>query len=239
MKRFWAIDDRLCRYALVERCQLALMRMSERQQVTVTHVRGIEEAHCIRVFTVKQRYIVGPKGVSGQMFERGEQLCHGRGGTGRIWISRMTDNTQHSIFCKWTSRPRLVPFCCKPSVCAVVLHMCRVDQSDQYVYVKKIASHGSSSRSRCTSSDVTLRPPLCTFRSRMPFRVLSFVSTGESARLANEEITSPTDFCSIAASSLAALSTSSSIASVVRIVLRHHASYIRCTKNAIRDSVVK
>jgi hypothetical protein len=53
--------------------------------------------------------------------------------------------------------------------------------------------------------------------SGTPFRVFRLDAVGLRARLASEEITSPTDLRSLAAISLAALKTSSSITRVVRI----------------------
>ncbi len=51
----------------------------------------------------------------------------------------------------------------------------------------------------------------------MPFLVFRWDAAGVNARLASEEITSPTDLRSMVAISLAALKTSSSMTRVVRI----------------------
>jgi hypothetical protein len=63
----------------------------------------------------------------------------------------------------------------------------------------------------------------------MPFLVLRWDTAGVNARLASEEMTSPTDLRSVEAISLAALKTSSSITRVVRIgkppaTSKHHTS---------------
>jgi hypothetical protein len=217
MENFRAIDDRFRRDALIESSQLALMRVSQRQQITVGDVRRVEKTRRVQVFAVQRRYIVRPEGMSGQFSKRSQQIGHSRGRAGRIRISRMADDAQNSVFCQRTRGPSLMSFRRKPGVRAVVQNVGRIDQGDQDVHVQKAPRHRSSSRSRCTSSEVTRGAPLRTLRSGTPFRVLALVSAGERARLANEEITSPTDICSTAAISLAALRTSSSIASVVRI----------------------
>ena len=51
----------------------------------------------------------------------------------------------------------------------------------------------------------------------MPFLVFRWDAAGVNARLASEEMTSPTDLRSVVAISLAALKTSSSMTRVVRI----------------------
>src|SRR5215469_392409 len=92
-----------------------------------------------------------------------------------------------------------------------------VDKRNQNIDIEQEPGHGNCSRSWCTNSEVTRGAPLRTLSSGTPFRVLVLDSPGESACLANEEITSPNVFFSIAAISLAALNTSSSITRVVRI----------------------
>jgi hypothetical protein len=129
----------------------------------------------------------------------------------------MADDTQNSVLRQRAGRPRCVSFRAKPVMRTVVLQVSGINQSNQDIHIQKKPAHGSSSRSRCTNSEVTRGAPLRVLRSGTPFLVFALVSEGESARLASEEITSPTDFFSISASSLAALSTSSSIASVVLI----------------------
>src|SRR5215472_7451142 len=97
--------------------------------------------------------------------------------------------------------------------------MRRIDQSNQNIDIEQEPGHRSSSRSWWTNSEVTRAAPLRTLRSGTPFRVLILDSPGESACRAREEITSPTVFFLIAAISLAALNTSSSITRVVRMVV--------------------
>ncbi len=221
-----AINHRLGGDTLIERGQLAPMRMSERQQITIGNVGGVQDSRCAHMFTVEQRYVVGPEGVSGQLSECRKQFSYGCGGTRGRWVSRMAEDTQNSVFCQGAGCPCPAPLCGKPVMCAVVLHMGGIDQSNQDVDVQKKLAHGSSSRNLCTNSELTRGAPLRSFKSGTPFRVLRAPSEGESARLASEEMTSPTDFFSCRAISLAALSTSSSIQRVVRI--RHQASYTRC-----------
>jgi len=189
-------------------------------------MRRVEKASPVDPFRVKHGDIVRPESMSRQFPEGCQQLRHGRRRTGTIGISRMPDNTQDSVFRQRAGCPRLMPLCREPGVRAIVQHMSGVDQSDQDVHVEKKPRHGSSSRSCCTSSEVTRVAPLCSLRRGTPFRLLALLSAGESARRARVEITSPTDLFSNAAISLAALRTSSSITSVVRIGICHHASNI-------------
>ena len=103
-------------------------------------------------------------------------------------------------------------------MCPVVLNMCRISQGDQHVHIEQEPSHGNSSRSRRTSSDVTRGLPGCKGKRGTPLRAFPRESAGRNARLASAEITSPTLFRCVAASSRAAANTSSSIARVVRIM---------------------
>jgi hypothetical protein len=223
MQGLRTLNNRLRGYSSIEGRQLALMRVSECQQIAVGDMRGVEKTRRLDPFRVEQGYIVGPESVAGQFPERRQHRGHDRGRTGTIRISRMAHNAQNSIFRQRAARPRLMALCRKPVVRAIVQHMSGIDQGDQNVYVEKKSGHGSSSRSCCTSSEVTRLVPLRSLSSGTPFRLLALLSSGDSARRANEEITSPTDFFSTTAISLAALSTSSSITSVVRIycVLMH------------------
>lgn len=236
VKRSRTIGHRLRGYALIERCKLSFMRLRQSQQITIGNVSRVEKARRIYILAVQQRNIVRPEGMSRQFAKRSQQISHNCGRTRRIRIAGMTDNTQNSIFRQRACRPGAMPFGGKPGMCSIVLDVRWVNQSDQYIHVQQKPAHGSSSPRRCTSSDVTRCVSLRTLSRGTPFRVLAFVSGGESARRAKQEITSPTDFFSITAISFAALKTSSSITSVVRIAY-HHASYIRCASLSISCSI--
>lgn len=69
----------------------------------------------------------------------------------------------------------------------------------------------------CFTSSEVIRARLRILRSGTPFRVFVLVFAGASARRANEEMTSPTDFFSTAAISFAARKMSLSITSVIRM----------------------
>src|SRR5947207_13653149 len=96
----------------------------------------------------------------------------------------------------------------------IVLNVSWIDQRNQNIDIQQKSGHGSSSWSWCTNSEVTRGAPLRTLRSGTPFRVLTLDSAGDSARLAKEEITSPTDFFSLPASLLPHLNRSSSFKSL-------------------------
>src|ERR1035437_1618033 len=100
-------------------------------------------------------------------------------------------------------------------MCPVMLDVCRVNQRYEDIHVEKESTHGNSSRSCCTNSEVTRGVSGPTGNKGTPFRVFLVESAGRSALRASKEMTSPTLFLCVAANSLAAASTSSSIASVV------------------------
>ena len=129
----------------------------------------------------------------------------------------MANNAHHAILRQGTSSPGNGARCGKPFVSMVMPHVCWIDQRYQQVHVEKKATHGNSSRSCWTSSDVTRAAPGRTGSKAIPFRVLPSDSEGRNAVRASTEITSPTLFRCEAASSFAAARTSSSIASVVLI----------------------
>ena len=230
-----ALNHRLSGYASIECRQLPLMRECECQQVAVCDMRRIEKRSRINPLRVQHGDIVRPESMPRQFPEGRQQLGHSRGRTGTVGISGMPDNAQYSIFCQRAGRPRLMPFCRKPDVRAIMKHMSGIDQGDQYVHIEKKPRHGNSSRSCCTSSEVTRVAPFRSLRRGTPFRLLALLSGGDRARRAKEEITSPIDLFSYVAISFAALSTSSSITSVVRIGIcghasniNHQSSYIKC-----------
>lgn len=110
-----------------------------------------------------------------------------------------------------------------------MLDVCRVDQCDEYIDIEEEPSQRNSSRSWCTSSDVTLGAPARTGKRGTPLRVWRLDALGLKPFRASEEMTSPTVLFCDAAISLAALKTSSSIARVVRTAFSlHQTSYIKC-----------
>jgi hypothetical protein len=117
---------------------------------------------------------------------------------------------------------------------AIMLNVCRIDQCDHNVDVKQIPFQSNSSWSWRTNSEVTLGAPGRTGSSGTPLRVARLDEVGRIDLRASAEITSPTLFRSVAAISLAAARTSSSIASVVRILgslgenITHQSSYTKC-----------
>ena len=203
------------------------MRTSECEEITISYVSGVEKACCIELFGVKQRDVVRPEGMSRKSPERRKQFRDSCGRARRIWIAGMANDSQNAIFRQRARRPCSMTLFGKPRMSAVMLHVSRIDQRDQDVHVQQKPGQSSSSRRLCTSSDVTRGAPLRTFSSGTPFLVLAEDSTGNSARLASEEMTSPTVLFSMTAISLAALKISSSMTSVVRIkVCPHYASCI-------------
>jgi hypothetical protein len=112
--------------------------------------------------------------------------------------------------------PRLFSEFGKPSVRAIMSNMCRVNQGDEHIDIEEKPIHGNSLPNCCTNSDVTRGVPGLTGSRGIPFRVFLPASDGHKARRARVEITSPTLFCWVAANSLAAASTSSSMVRVVR-----------------------
>ena len=151
----------------------------------------------------------------------------------------MSDDPKNAILCQWAGCPGFFPEFGKPSVRAIMLNMCRVNQGDEHIDIEEKPIHGNSPPNCCTNSDVTRGVPGLTGSRGIPFRVFLPASDGHKARRARVEITSPTLFCCVAANSLAAASTSSSMVRVVRIVdhllvnIQHQTSYITADGGAL------
>ena len=90
------MDDMQCMRSLdycishqptIEWGQLAIVRASQRQQITVGDVGGIQETRGIHVGLVEEGNIVGPKGMARQLDELSQQAGYCRWRTGRVWIA--------------------------------------------------------------------------------------------------------------------------------------------------------
>jgi hypothetical protein len=115
-------------------------------------------------------------------------------------------------------------------MCSVMLDVGWINQGNEDIDVEKKPAHGNSSRSCCTNSEVIRGVSSLVGKRGTPLRVFRPEFAGRNALRASKEITSPTLFLCVAANSLAAASTSSSIARVVRISkppasrINHHTS---------------
>jgi hypothetical protein len=155
---------------------------------------------------VQRTDIVSPKTMARQAVQTRQQRRHGGGVAWRIRLSRMANFVR-----------------------VIVTHMGRIDQCNQHICIQQKRRHTPSSRSWFTNSDVTGVASGRHGSSGMPLRMSVALADGErcSACRASVEIAAPTLMRCRAAIPLAATSTSSSIASVVRLHPRigHHASW--------------
>ncbi len=77
--------------------------------------------------------------------EHGKHVRHGRGRSRRVWIARMTHYPKHAVFGERTGRPRFSAFGCKPIVRPIMLHVRRVNQSNENIHIQQIPSQDNSS----------------------------------------------------------------------------------------------
>jgi len=127
-------------------------------------------------------------------------------------------DAEDSVLGERTGGPSSSTLSGEPIVGPVMLHVGWVDQGDENIDIEQEASHGNSSWSWRTNSEVTRGAPGRTGSSGTPLRVQWLEGTGRIAFRASEQITSPTLLRWLAAISLAAARTSSSMARVVRIL---------------------
>jgi hypothetical protein len=112
----------------------------------------------------------------------------------------------------------------------VRVNVVRVDERDQNIHVEQKRRHGNSLRSRFINSGVTGVVPGLAGSNGTPFRLEPVFTVGRNAWRASSEMTSPTLLCCRSAIPLAIASTSSSMASVVRILsllIKHRAPYTK------------
>ncbi len=191
------------------------MGRRQRKKVRVGDLRGSEQPRKVDALMVKQADIVRPEFVP----RMGQQAGHGLDDRG--WCSRRPDISRapcysnHPILSDRTGGPDAPADPAKPNVRVVVPDMVPIDKGNEYIYVEEKSVHGRSSSSCRTNSVVIFFAPSRVGNSRIPFRVFLAGVEGDNALRASEEITSPTLFRCVSASSFAAMRTSSSIAKVV------------------------
>lgn len=105
---------------------------------------------------VKKGDVVWPEVMSGKGPELPKENSYGGWGSGGVWITGVSNNPKNTILRQWAGCPRLLAGCGEPLVRVLVLHMSRVDQSDQHIDIEQVSDQGSSSASCFTMSDVTL-----------------------------------------------------------------------------------
>src|SRR5277367_3441212 len=147
MEQMTPINHRIRDQTLIKGGQLTSMRASKREEIAVCDLSGLQEAGRVQVPLIKQGNIVWPKCMTWQLPQRRQQSSNCGGSAGGVWISRMTDNAQHSVFCKRTGRPGVSSLRREPFVCTVMLNVTRINKGNQDVDVQKKPGHGSSSRS--------------------------------------------------------------------------------------------
>jgi hypothetical protein len=213
----------------IERGQPPPVRCGQRQQISIVHLRGVQEPGKFDGRAIQKADIVRPEGVPGQCAQRRQRFRNNRRSAKRICLARVAQDSQNRVLRERTGRKPLAPNGTEPAMCHVVVNVPVIDQSDQHIDVQQ-KSHGHSSRRRFTISIVTGLPPGRLGSSGTPLRVRNRRRGGSRPFLASTEITSPTLFPSLSASPLAAARTSSSMASVVLTHqssrISHHASVI-------------
>ena len=149
-----------------------------------------------------------------------------RGGPARERLRRDPDE---SVFGERTGGPATLAVIGKPIVRGFVMNVRALEERDEDVHIQQDRRpQQSSSRSLLTISIVIGGEPGALGGSKgTPFRIVTFGLAGDRAFLTRSETTLPIDVPWVAAISLAACSTSSSMSSVVR-TRQHHASRIRC-----------
>lgn len=121
-----------------------------------------------------------------------------------------------------------------------MLQMKWIRQCNQYTYIQQKPAHINSSMSCRTNSVVAGVAPGCIGSNGIPFLVLCMGRSDFNAFRASEEITDPKLFCCASASCLAAISTSSSIASVVRMIAPSgHHEPITLHSSSTMDAVMR
>ncbi len=93
----------------------------------------------------------------------------GRGAPARI--GRIGQYTDERVLRERTRRPSLEAVASALGVSPLVMHVSRIEQRDQNVYVKKSTRFWGSSRSRLTISGVTNRAPFWSGSSGTPLRL--------------------------------------------------------------------
>jgi len=218
MERRETVDDCIRYQTPVESRQLPAMGAGQSQEISIGYLPRIQQARGVDALTIEKSEVVRPEFVAGKASQAGNHFGHRRRSSWRVRVPRMSDNPEHAVLGQRTGGPCLSAQCREPFMGPVVLNVRRINQGDQDIHIEQKPNQGNSSRSRCTSSEVTGGVPGRTGSRGTPLRVRLPDSAGRNACLASEEITAPTLFRSAAANSLAAASTSSSITRVVRIV---------------------
>src|SRR5262245_45693408 len=116
-------------------------------------------------------------------------------------FARQVGGAQKSIFGQRATRP-LIGFVAEPVVRNIVMHMIRIEQREQHVYVEKRDCHQASSRSLSTISTVRTLPGSWG-SSGTPLRT-RMCRLGSSPFLASSDTTSPAVLPRARASSFAA-----------------------------------
>ena len=141
------MDHRVCDQTLVERRQLSAARDGECEQITVSHLRGIEKTTSIKALLIKKGDLVRPEFMAGQSPQGCQQLCNCSGSARRVRVSGITYDAQETILCERAGCPGLLAARCEPFVCAVMLNVRGIDERDQNIDVEEKPRHGNSSRS--------------------------------------------------------------------------------------------
>lgn len=139
MQRLCCSTNSVGNQAEIECGELAAMSLSKRQQIGVRYLSGVQQSLAVDSLVIEESYIVGPELMTAQRAQKGEDFCNRRRSPRGVGIARMADDTENAVFCERTGGPGFLSGCGKPIVRAVMLHMKRVDEGDQDIYIEQIA----------------------------------------------------------------------------------------------------
>lgn len=215
------------------------------QQVAVSDLSVAEYLFPVEVTLVKQAVVVRNEGVPGVRQGLGKTLCNGLQWKG-LWVRRLRHDAQAAVLREWARDPSVVNFLFKPLLRTLVVNVPGVEQGNQHIHIQK-GTHQipSASRRRLIRSLVTITPlegkgsnPVV---EGFGWAFAAMPVLPVSACLNNSETTLPTPTCFCRAISLAALRTSISISSVVRMLcsMMHHQCIMMIAHQSDDDIVKK
>ena len=90
----------------------------------------------IEFLTIQKTDVIWPEFVACRLCKECQQFGHLFGTSGRIWVSRIAHDTDHSVFRQWASSPCMPSDRGKPVLSFHMMCDNRVDQGDQDAHVQ-------------------------------------------------------------------------------------------------------
>ena len=133
------VDHGLGDQAAIERGELSTMGYGQCKQVGVGYLAGVEKTRGKDALGVEEGDIVWPELMAAESEQDRHQLGDGCGSSRRVGVAWVADNADNAIFSQGACGPCLPALSCEPIVRPVVLHVRRVDESNQDVDVQQVA----------------------------------------------------------------------------------------------------